>query len=133
MVLAPIDLVLVDGDAGHLCAAGGGDGAHGAPNPAPHVQGLHARPQAKDARQTRLVCRLRGSPVLACVNAELNMVAFMSIVDSMAYGVVAEKLIWGSPKSLFVTFNTQSNHNAYHTMQPCRHLNNYLRPGEVPS
>ena len=65
VVLGALHLVLVDGDAGDLRTAGGGDGAHGPAHAAAAVQALLPGLEAQDGGDARLVCGLRLLPVLA--------------------------------------------------------------------
>ena len=59
------DLVVVDGDARHVRAGHGRDGAHGPAHAASDVQARPAGAQAQDGGEAGLVRGLGGGPVLA--------------------------------------------------------------------
>lgn len=42
VILASLDLVAIDGDAGNFCSACGGNCSHGSANSTAHIQTLHA-------------------------------------------------------------------------------------------
>lgn len=64
MVLCPAHLVLVDGDASDMGSRDRGDGAEGASNTTATVQALHARLEADEGGDARLMGDLGRLPVL---------------------------------------------------------------------